>query len=145
MAPATGGPRSVEKDAKAVPCPFIVLIYRGSSAQIEIATEDPDMIVPELKPRTGRTMEPKIRTDRPNDSPLEPLSIFPSATGKMTPPREDPAMAIPIAPPRFFWKYWGRASRLGNMSSPIIPMRMPWASMNWRHSRQMLVIMLPKK
>jgi MFS family permease len=42
------------------------------------------------------------------------VSIFPSAIGKTTPPREDPAIASPMAAPRFLLKYCGMADKAGN-------------------------------
>ena len=38
-----------------------------------------------------------------------------NAIGRMTPPSEEPATAIPIAAPRFLWKYWPTAAMPGAM------------------------------
>jgi hypothetical protein len=65
--------------------------------------------------------------------------------GKMTPPTDDPAIAIPIAAPRFLLKYCDVAEMAGNIRRPSArPVRRPWASKNCQYSLQRLVIIMAK-
>lgn len=107
------------------------LVVRGGSlALIAVA----------LTAKIGSIMNPQIRTDHPKLR-LDELSILPKIMGKTTPPKEDPAIARPIAAPRRLLKYCGNADMAGNISKPSpMPVRTPWASMNCQYSLQMLVI-----
>lgn len=95
---------------------------RGGSRAFMKAQETPMMT---------SIMNPQIRIVHPKRS-RGLGSISASMMGKMTPPREEPAMAIPIAAARFFWKYCPVAARAGAILIPMpIPPRSPCARMNW--------------
>lgn len=55
-------------------------------------------------PIVATMMNATTRMDQPKPSDV-PLSIFDKAIGKITPPMEEPAMAIPSAAARFLSKY----------------------------------------
>lgn len=83
------------------------------------------MITVEANARSASKMKPHMRTDQPKPK-LLCSNIFPNAIGKTTPPRDDPAIAKPMAAPRFLLKYCGVADVAGVMIKPFeIPPRMP--------------------
>ena len=97
------------------------LSLRGGSRALMIAQDRPIM---------SSIMNPQIRIVHPKCS-RGFGSILASIIGKRTPPREDPAMAIPIAAPRFFWKYCPVAVKAGVILIPMpIPPTSPCARMN---------------
>src|SRR5450432_1250887 len=68
--------------------------------------------------RRAKIMKPDIRTVHPNPK-RGSLNIWLRAMGKMTPPRDDPATAMPMAAPRLSLKYWPIAAIAGAILIPI--------------------------
>lgn len=74
---------------------------------------------------------PRTRTDQPKPRPVR-LSMRFKAMGKMTPAREEPLDAIPIASGRFRKKYWLTAVKVGVYVKPLLmPPKTPWTRINW--------------
>jgi len=81
--------------------------------------------------RRGIMMNPTMRIVHSNRM----VGFFKSSLmtiGQITPPREEPAMTIPIAAPRLTLIYWPTRASMGQTKSARdAPSKIPCARMNW--------------